>query len=141
MKIPVQWNKVMSYFDIRGRLIVINLLLYITYFFAPYFYQKIYSQDVLNFIFYSPIEPVFALSTESSKFVFAFHFMSALLLFLRFLYAEYIYLCVIFMHVIIVGLGGIHAYTGFDMLLLLLMDMSAGVIIYLSFFNGNNRYS
>ena len=125
----------MKYFDTRGKLVLFSLALYLLYFYMPYIYENIYDTEVLNSLFSSPVEPVIALSGTVSWMLLVLHCIAAILLFFRLLYAKYFYLCMVSLSVILASLGGTVTYSGFDVLILALLNMSDGVIIYLSFFH------
>ena len=127
----------MAYFDARGRLIVVSLCLYFIYFYSPFVYEKIYDQKVLSLFFSSPIEPVIAISEFGGRCLLAAHFGAAAFLFFRVLYAKYVYFGVVFIDVVLASLSGIKTYTGFDVSILALLNMSDGIILYLSFCKQN----
>jgi hypothetical protein len=102
-------------------------------------YEKIYEPHVLNLFFTSPIEPIITVSIIGSWILLVAHLMGAVLLFYRVLYAKYVYLGIVFLDVILASLSGITTYSGFDISILALLNMSDGIIIYLSFFNPINN--
>ena len=128
------WQFRMNFFDVRGKLIVVSLCLYFVYFYSPYVYEKIYDPKVLNLFFLSPVEPVITISEAGGRFLLVAHLVGSALLFFRVLYAKYVYFSVVFLDVVLSSLSGITTYAGFDMSVLALLNMSDGIIFYLSFF-------
>jgi len=129
----------MSYFDSRGKLIVVSLFLYCIYFYSPYVYERIYDPNVLSLFFSSPVEPTITISEAGARCLLVAHLGGAMLLFFRVLYARYIYFGVVFLDVVLAGLSGVTAYTGFDISILALLNMSDGIILYLSFLGGGKK--
>lgn len=125
--------------DTRRKLILFSLALYLMFFFLPYLYEKIYDKDTLNFLFYSHLEPVITLSNSNSWLLLLLHLVAAITMFFRLMYAKYLYLLTVSLSIIIAALSGTTTYTGIDIILLALINISDGIIIYLSFFVGCNN--
>lgn len=117
-------------------LVVCSLGFYMAYFFSPYFYEKIYDPNVLSFLFSSPVKPILSLSDSVSWLFLVFHVIAAVALFIQIVFARYLYIASVLIGIAVVSLSGISAYTGLDILLISLLNMSDGVILYLAFSKG-----
>lgn len=119
-----------------------SFLLYVAYFFMPYLYPYIYEENVLNLLFMSPMEPIYATTNETAWVFLGAHLVSFFMVIKSILYAKYVYILVVFLNILISSVSGVVAYTGLDLILLTLINMGDAVVLYIMFFElPSNRAS
>lgn len=113
--------------------VALSFILYTAYFFAPFMYGYIYSNEVLARLFSSPVEPTYVITNSMSWVLYILHAVAAVMVFCQILFSKHLYLIVILIDVGVTSLSGIVTYTAFDMILLTAINMLDAIVLYIMF--------
>lgn len=115
-------------------LVCFSCILYLVFFFLPYIYQFTLSEEVNYYISTSPVKPFYDITMAQYWVILMVHMVSFFALYARVVLARYLFSIVMIMDFIIALMSGITSYTGFDVVIFSLLNMTSGLILYFEFF-------
>lgn len=121
------------YIRIVRFLIVVSLMLYLMFFFAPYYQSIFYDDDLIGVISAFPAKNIIEIPDFIFwLFLFSHVFVSGFLYF-RLMYSRELYLFYFAVSVFAYFATGINVYTGFDMVLVSFFNFLDGMILFAVF--------
>ncbi len=115
-------------------LVCFSTILYLVFFFLPYIYQYTLSEEVNYYISSSPVKPFYDITMAQYWVILMVHMASFFALYARVIFARYLFLLIVVMDFIIALMSGVTSYTGLDVVIFSLLNMTSGLILYFEFF-------
>lgn len=112
-----------------------SFLLYVLYFFFPYFYEYIYEEQVLHYLFSWPIKPVIEFPNEFYYVFIVAKLIATIFVFYRVVYARFVFLLVVIGSIISSFQIGMMLLVHAEILIYTLINMLDGIILYMLFSN------
>ena len=116
-----------------------SLFLYLVYFFLPYLHVDLYSEEILRYLYYPPIETIIGSLGWVPWALLSMYFVAACMVFFEIIYARIFYLISLLIGIVVSYFSGIVSFIGVEIILTYFISMLDGVIVFVLFFNDPRR--